>query len=145
MFVGKSNNSIDDKSRLIVPAKFRDELGNKCVMAKSLDRCLTVYTMEEWQKFVDELDKLPRSNPEARVIKRHFHASAAECDIDKQGRVTLPQELKAYAGIEKDLVTVGSNKVIEIWSKEFWQEQLDDSGELIDASKAAEGLEVYGF
>ena len=146
MFVGKYYNSIDNKSRLIVPAKFRDELRGKCVLAKSLDKCLTIYTMEEWQIFADELDKLPKSNPEARVIKRHFNASAAECDIDKQGRLTIPQELKAYAGIEKDLVTVGSNKVIEVWSKEFWDEQLDpDSGELIDASEAAKGLEIYGF
>ena len=146
MFVGKYYNSIDSKSRLIVPAKFRDELRGKCVLAKALDKCLTIYTMEEWQIFADELDKLPKSNPEARVIKRHFNASAAECDIDKQGRLTIPQELKAYAGIEKDLVTEGSNKVIEVWSKEYWDDQLDpDSGELIDASEAAKGLEIYGF
>lgn len=146
MFVGKYYNSIDNKSRLIVPAKFRDELRGKCVLAKALDKCLTIYTMEEWQIFADELDKLPKSNPEARVIKRHFNASAAECDIDKQGRLTIPQELKVYAGIEKDLVTVGSNKVIEVWSKEYWDDQLDpDSGELIDASEAAKGLEIYGF
>ena len=68
------------------------------------------------------------------------------CDVDKQGRITIPQELKIYAGIEKELITVGSNKTIEIWSKEFWEEQLDpDTGELMDASEAAEGLEIYGF
>ena len=146
MFVGKYYNSIDNKSRLIVPAKFRDELGGRCVVAKSLDKCLVIYTKEEWQKFADELDKLPKSNPETRVIKRHFHASAADCDIDKQGRLTIPQELKSYAGIDKELVTVGSNKVIEVWSKEFWNEQLDpESGELIDVSEAAKGLEIYGF
>ena len=66
--------------------------------------------------------------------------------MDKQGRITIPQELKIYAGIEKELITVGSNKTIEIWSKEFWEEQLDpDTGELMDASEAAEGLEIYGF
>ena len=130
MFVGKYYNSIDNKSRLIVPAKFRDELRGKCVLAKALDKCLTIYTMEEWQIFADELDKLPKSNPEARVIKRHFNASAAECDIDKQGRLTIPQELKEYAGIEKDLVTVGSNKIIEVWSKEYWDDQLDPDSHL---------------
>ena len=77
MFVGKYYNSIDNKSRLIVPAKFRDELRGKCVLAKSLDKCLTIYTMEEWKTFADELDTLPKSNPEARVLKRHFNASAA--------------------------------------------------------------------
>ena len=146
MFVGKYYNSIDSKSRVIVPAKFREELGSKCVIAKALDECLTIYTCDEWQKFVDKLDALPTSSPKARKEKRHYFSSAAECDVDKQGRITIPQELKIYAGIEKELITVGSNKTIEIWSKEFWEEQLDpDTGELMDASEAAEGLEIYGF
>ena len=146
MFVGKYYNSIDSKSRVIVPAKFREELGSKCVIAKALDECLTIYTCDEWQKFVDKLDALLTSNPKARKVKRHYFSSAAECDVDKQGRITIPQELKIYAGIEKELITVGSNKTIEIWSKEFWEEQLDpDTGELMDASEAAEGLEIYGF
>ena len=146
MFVGKYYNSIDSKSRVIVPAKFREELGSKGVIAKALDECLTIYTCDEWQKFVDKLDALPTSNPKARKVKRHYFSSAAECDVDKQGRITIPQELKIYAGIEKELITVGSNKTIEIWSKEFWEEQLDpDTGELMDASEAAEGLEIYGF
>lgn len=146
MFVGKYNNSIDSKFRLIVPARFREELRGKCIIAKSLDKCLTIYTIEEWKKFVDKLDELPTSNPASRRVRRHFHSSAAECDIDKQGRLTIPQELREYAGITKDLVTVGSNRVIEVWSKEYWDAELDpDTGELLDASEAAEGLEVYGF
>lgn len=146
MFVGKYNNSIDGKFRLIVPSKFREELRGKCIMAKSLDKCLTIYTMEEWKKFVDKLDELPTSNPNSRRVRRHFHSSAAECDIDKQGRLTIPQELREYAGIEKDLITVGSNKVIEVWSREQWDAELNpDTGELLDASEAAEGLEIYGF
>lgn len=146
MFVGKYNNSIDDKYRLIIPAKFREELGSSCVVAKSLDRCLTIYTVDEWQKFADKLDELPMSNPAARKVKRHFSSSAADCDIDKQGRMTIPQELREYARIEKDLITVGSNKVIEVWGKEQWNSELDpESGDMLDASKAAEGLEIYGF
>jgi len=146
MFVGKYNNSIDSKSRVIVPAKFREELGSKCIIAKALDECLTIYTYEEWEKFVAKLDALPTGNPNARKVKRHYFSSAAECDVDKQGRLTIPQDLKAYAGIEKELITVGSNKTIEIWSKEYWEEQLNpETGELMDASEAAEGLEIYGF
>ena len=81
-----------------------------------------------------------------RKLIRRFHASAAECDIDKQGRVTIPQELREYAGITKELVTIGSNKVIEVWSKERWEAELDpDSGELLDVDEVAEGLEIYGF
>ena len=146
MFVGKHNNSIDSKNRLIVPARFREELRGKCIIAKALDKCLTIYTMEEWKKFVDKLDELPTSNPNSRRVKRHFHSSAAECDIDKQGRLTIPQELREYAGITKDLITVGSNRTIEVWSREYWEAELDpQTGELLDASEVAEGLEVYGF
>ena len=146
VFVGKYYNSIDGKSRLIIPAKFRDALRGKCVLAKSMDRCLTIYPVEEWEKFLNELDELPKSNPRVRQLKRHFHSSAAECDIDKQGRLTIPQEHRAYAGIGKELVTVGSNKFVEVWSKESWDGQIDpETGGLIDASEIAEELGVYGF
>ena len=115
MFVGKYYNSTDSKFRLIVPAKFRDELGCRCIVAKSLDKCLTIYPFGQWEKFVSEkLELLPDSNPNARRLKRHFLSSAAECDVDKQGRLKLPQDLVNYAGIEKDLVTVGSNRTIEV-------------------------------
>ena len=100
MFVGKYYNSIDSKSRVIVPAKFRLELGGRCIVAKALDKCLTVYPFEQWEKFVNEkLELLPDSNPQARRLKRHFLSSAAECDVDKQGRMKIPQDLAEYAGI----------------------------------------------
>lgn len=147
MFVGKYYNSIDSKSRIIVPAKFRDDLEGRCIIAKSLDRCLTIYPRKQWEKFVEEkLEILPTGNPQARKLKRHFYSSAAECDVDKQGRLTIPQDLKDYAGIEKELITVGSDKTIEIWSREYWEEELDpDTGELMNASEVAESMEQYGF
>lgn len=147
MFVGKYHNSIDGKSRVIVPAKFREELGAKCIIAKALERCLTIYPVEQWERFAEEkLEILPTGNPQARKLKRHFYSSAAECDVDKQGRLTIPQELKEYAGIEKDLITVGSNKTIEVWSRELWSHELDpDTGELMNASQLAESMEQYGF
>ena len=147
MFVGKYYNSIDSKSRIIVPAKFRDDLEGRCIIAKSLDKCLTIYPRKQWEKFVEEkLDILPTGNPQARKLKRHFYSSAAECDVDKQGRLTIPQELKEYAGIEKDLITVGSDKTIVIWSRQNWDDELDpDTGELMNASEVAESMEQYGF
>ena len=147
MFVGKYYNSIDSKSRIIVPAKFRDDLEGRCIIAKSLDKCLPIYPRKQWEKFVEEkLDILPTGNPQARKLKRHFYSSAAECDVDKQGRLTIPQELKEYAGIEKDLITVGSDKTIEIWSRQNWDDELDpDTGELMNASEVAESMEQYGF
>ncbi|NLD19303.1 MAG: division/cell wall cluster transcriptional repressor MraZ [Clostridiales bacterium] len=146
MFVGTYYNSIDSKARLIIPAKFRDELGGRCIIAKSLDRCLTIYTNKEWEKLVEKLDELPTGNPNARKLKRYFNSSANLCDVDKQGRLTIPQELREYAGIEKDLITIGSNKTIEVWSKEQWKDELDpETGELMNASDVAESLEQYGF
>lgn len=147
MFVGKFNNSIDSKSRMIVPAKFREELGGKCIIAKSLDKCLTIYPEEQWEKFVKEkLSILPMGNEGARKLRRHFYSSAAECDVDKQGRLTIPQELKEYANIDKDLVTIGSDMTIEVWSRESWYDELDpDTGELMNASDLAESMEQYGF
>lgn len=146
MFVGQYENSIDSKSRLIVPARFRNELGGQCVVAKGIDRCLTINTMDAWQEFLKKLDELPQSNPEARKFKRHFTSGADVCDIDKQGRITLPQKLRAYAGITKELVTIGNSTNIEVWSKEFWDEEIDsDTGEILDASELGRSMEKYGF
>lgn len=151
MFVGKFQNSIDSKSRLIIPAKFREELGGRCVIAQSLDKCLTISTEAEWENFLQELKALPRSNAEARMIRRYFNQSAALCDVDKQGRVTIPQELKEYAGITKELVTIGNIDNIEVWSKEnfekdaFAQAGDDVSASGINASEIAAKLEKYGF
>ena len=147
MFVGKFNNSIASKSRMIVPAKFRDELKGRCIIAKSLDKCLTIYPEEQWEKFVKEkLSVLPMGNEGARKLRRHFYSSAAECDVDKQGRLTIPQELKDYAGIDKELVTIGSDMTIEVWSRESWDKELDpDSGELMIASELEESMEQFGF
>lgn len=151
MFVGKYQNSIDSKSRLIIPAKFREELGGRCVIAQSLDKCLTISTEAEWEIFLQELKALPRSNAEARMIRRYFNQSAAKCDVDKQGRVTIPQELKDYAGITKELVTIGNIDNIEVWSKEnFEKEAFAQAGENvtaseINASEIAAALEKYGF
>ena len=151
MFVGKYQNSIDSKSRLIIPAKFREELGGRCVVAQSLDKCLTISTLAEWEKCLEELKALPRSNPEARMIRRYFNQSAATCDVDKQGRVTIPQELKDYAGITKELVTIGNIDNIEVWSKENWEKDAfaqageDLTAADINASEIAEKLEKFNF
>ncbi len=120
-------------------------------MAQSLDKCLTISTLEEWEKFLGELNQLPRSNPEARMIRRYFNQSAAICDVDKQGRVTIPQELREYAGITKELVTIGNINNIEVWSKEHWEKDaFAQAGENmsagdIDASAIAEKLEKFNF
>ena len=121
MFMGTSNNSIDEKNRMIVPSKLRAGLGSRCILTKGLDKCLYIYTTEDWDKQMEKIARLPESDPKVRAFIRHFCANACECEFDKQGRIIIPQELKAYAGIEKYLVTMGAMSRIEIWSKEVWE------------------------
>lgn len=143
MLVGKYQNSIDAKCRMIIPAKFREDLGGKCVLSKALDKCLEIHPIPEWEMFMEKLGKLPSGDPKARQLARHFYASAVECEVDKQGRLTLPQELREYANIEKDLVTVGSFQKIEIWSREEWDSK--ENATEMSASELAESMMVYGF
>lgn len=143
MLVGKYQNSIDAKGRMIVPAKFRDELGQKCIVSKAIDRCLEIHPMSEWERFMEKLSKLPTADPKARQLARHFYASAVEGEIDKQGRLTLPQELREYANIGKDLITVGSYEKIEVWSKEEWDSS--ESTKEMDPSQLAESMMNYDF
>lgn len=144
MLVGKYQNSIDAKSRMIIPAKFRDELGGKCVVSKALDKCLEIHPTWEWEEFVNgKLRTLSSFDPKARQLSRYFSSSAVECEIDKQGRLTLPQELREYAGIEKELVTVGALQKIEVWSKAMWDKY--ESEEEMSASEIAACMVDYGF
>ncbi|WP_027398732.1 division/cell wall cluster transcriptional repressor MraZ [Anaerovorax odorimutans] len=143
MLMGEYRNSIDVKSRLIVPSKFREELGYKCVLTKGLDNCLYIYPMEEWVKFQEKLSKLPVSDVKARAFVRYFYASAVECELDKQGRITIPQSLKKYANIEKELVTLGVLNKVEIWSKEEWENA--EAGEKLEPTEFAEQMEIYGI
>lgn len=124
MFMGTFDHSIDTKGRVIVPAKFREALGDSFVVTLGLDGCLFVYPEEEWQDFVKQLKELPGSK-EARKLQRYFMAGAAPCDVDKQGRVLIPVGLREKAGLEKDIVFVGVMSKIEIWSKERWEENDD--------------------
>ena len=122
MLMGTYYNSIDAKNRIIVPSKQRDDLGGRCVLTKGLDTCLYIYTMSDWELQLEKIEKLPESVPEIRAFKRSFFGNAVECELDKQGRIVVPATLVEYARIRKDLVTVGTGKKIEIWSKELWDE-----------------------
>ncbi|MEG1458002.1 MAG: division/cell wall cluster transcriptional repressor MraZ [Acetivibrio sp.] len=133
MFMGEYNHSIDTKGRIIVPAKFRESLGEEFVVTQGLDGCLFVYSKEEWENFVKELKTLP-GNKEARQLQRYFMAGAALLEVDKQGRILLPSKLREQALLEKEVVFVGVLNKIEIWSKERWEtnntfENMDDIAE----------------
>ena len=143
MFMGTSYNSIDDKNRMIVPSRLRSGLGARCILTKGLDRCLYIYTSEDWDKQMEKISRLPESDPKVRAFIRHFCANAAECEFDKQGRIVIAQELKAYAGIEKDLVTMGAMSKIEVWSREVWDSP--DNGSKMENEDFAKALAEYNF
>ena len=117
MFMGKYQNSIDAKYRMIIPSKFRDELGYRCILTLGKDKCLYIYPVAEWENVTKDLLVRPTSGSDDRQLVRRFFANANECEIDKQGRIVIPQELREYAGIEKELVTNGLSNIIEVWSK----------------------------
>ena len=143
VFMSQYNHTIDTKGRVIIPAKFREKLGDSFVVTKGLDGCLYGYAQEEWRSFEEKLGTLPITNKDSRQFTRFFLAGAAECELDKQGRILIPSVLREFAGLEKDVVLVGVASKIEIWSKERWDEangQYEDNMDDI-----ARNLESLGF
>ena len=128
MFMGEYSHTIDTKGRLIIPSRFREELGETFVVTKGLDGCLFVFSDEEWKAFEIKLKSLPLTNKNARQFARFFVAGATPCELDKQGRILVPATLREFAGLEKDVVLTGMLNRIEIWSKDKWNENnsLDD-------------------
>lgn len=122
MFMGEYNHTIDAKGRLIIPARFRELLGEEFILTKGLDGCLSIYPMDAWEAFETKLRALPLTNKNARTFTRFFVAGATNCELDRQGRVLVPQPLREFAGLEKEVVLTGNLNRIEIWSKEKWSE-----------------------
>ena len=121
MFMGEYNHTIDAKGRLIIPAKFREVLGDEFVVTKGMDGCLFVFDNSEWQSFAEKLRSLPMIDKEVRQFTRFFLAGAASVEVDKQGRILIPSVLRDFAGITKDTVLIGVGSRIEIWSKDRWE------------------------
>ena len=143
MFMGSYKNSIDAKSRMIIPSKYRDALGLKCVVTKGIDRCLYIYPVDEWDNFAAKLATLPKADANARNFVRPFYANAEECEIDRQGRITISQTLRDYAGIQKELSTMGTGEKIEVWARDVWEN--DENAVDMDGAAIAEGMEKYGI
>ena len=141
MFMGEYNHTVDTKGRLIVPSKFREQLGETFVVTKGLDNCLFVYDNTEWNILEEKFSALPITNASARKFARFFLGSANICEVDKQGRVLLPAGLRDYAKIDKDTVLVGVGSRIEIWSKELWIQ----ANTYDDMNEIAENMEGLGI
>ena len=141
MFYGSYKNTLDTKGRLIVPKAFREQLGEQFMVTRGLDGCLFVFPVEEWNIFEEKLSKLPLTNKEARKVVRFFATGATLCEIDKQGRALIPEMLREFAGMTKEVVIDGSMKRIELWSREKYIEAT--AADDIDASmEALDGLDI---
>ncbi len=141
MFMGEYSHTIDSKGRLIVPSKFRENLGDEFVVTKGLDGCLFVYSQDEWKNIEEKFKQVSLTTKDARKFSRFFFAGAATVEVDKQGRILLPSVLREFAGLEKDIVSVGVLSRIEIWSKDKWQE----SNEYDDMDEIAEHMADLGL
>lgn len=118
MLIGEYRHNIDDKGRITIPSKFREEIGMKFVVTRGLDECLFVYSMDNWNKIVSKLQTLPFTKKDARTFMRFFLSGATVCEFDKQGRINLTNSLILYAGIQKECTIIGVNDRLEIWASE---------------------------
>lgn len=121
MFIGEYSHSIDEKGRLAIPIKFRADLAKGAVVTRGLDNCLFLYSQSEWQKLADKLSKLPISKANTRAFARLMLAGAMDVEIDRQGRIILPDYLRKFAGIKKKVIVAGLYNRLEIWDELKWQ------------------------
>ncbi len=123
MLIGKYTNTLDTKGRVIIPAAFRYDLSEKFILAKGIEKCLNIYPEEEWLNLVERLKKaMPSSKKENRKAIRFFSSNATECEVDKQGRILIPQKLREYASLDRELLFVGGLNKVEIWNPEQYED-----------------------
>lgn len=142
MLMGEFHHNIDEKNRLVIPSKFRNELGEEFIVTRGLDHCLFVYSKDEWDKIVSKLKTLPFTQKDARNFTRFFLSGAAYCEFDRSGRISITSPLIEYADITKECVIIGANDRLEIWSKESWEKFLCDNEN--EFSDIAENLFTIG-
>ncbi len=143
MFMGEFQHSIDEKGRMIIPAKFRDTLGANFIITRGLDNCLFVYPSEDWTALEQKLKALSLMKSDARAFTRFFFSGATECELDKQGRVNIPNSLREHAKLDKDCIVIGVSNRVEIWDKETWNGYAQQSQESFN--EIAEKLVDFSF
>ena len=127
MFIGEYHHTIDEKGRIIIPAKFREELGNNFIVTRGIDNCLFVYSNEKWDMITTKLNALPFTKKDARTFNRFFMSGATDVELDKQGRVNISKPLIDYANLLKDCVIIGTGDRLEVWSQESWDSFFDST------------------
>ena len=140
-FKGEYSHSIDDKGRLIMPAKFREQIGERFVVTKGLDSCLYAYSESEWALIEEKFREIPLTTEKARKFTRFFFSSAEDMSMDKQGRYLIPQNMRDFAGITGEVVTAGALTRLEIWDKDKWQ----NANSYDDVSEIAEYMAELGL
>ena len=120
MFIGEYHHNLDSKGRIIVPSKFREELHTTFILTRGLDGCLTIYSLKQWEKLFEEVNKLPTTKKAARAYVRMLTSTATECTLDSQGRIAIPSFLSKPVNIVKECIIIGANDHIEIWDKQTW-------------------------
>ncbi len=138
MLMGEFHHNIDEKGRLTLPAKFREELGDNFIITRGLEECLFVYTNDEWKKITNKLNSLPFTKKDARSFMRFFLSGATAAEFDKQGRINITSPLVTYADLKKECVIIGVGDRLEIWSSERWNNFYDSNKD--DLSNIAETL-----
>lgn len=132
MFMGEFHHNIDEKSRLVIPNKFRLELGERFIITRGLEKCLYAYSISEWNNIVDKLKRLPFTKKDARTFIRSFFSGAAECEFDRQGRINITSPLVGYADLTKECVIIGANDRLEIWGKANWDNFFTENSEKLE-------------
>lgn len=127
MLMGEYHHNIDDKGRLTIPSKFRDDLGEKFVITRGLENCLFAYSLEDFQKIVAELQKIPFTKKDARQFMRFFLSGATTVEFDKQGRINISSPLISYAELKKECIIIGTGDRLEIWSSNNWNDFFDST------------------
>ncbi|MEO3947445.1 division/cell wall cluster transcriptional repressor MraZ [Gorillibacterium sp. CAU 1737] len=143
MFMGEHQHNMDEKGRLTIPSRFREELGETFVITRGLDQCLFVYPLSEWAVLEQKLKALSLMKSDARAFTRFFFSGAIECELDKQGRVNLPKNLTEHAKLDKECVVIGVSNRVEIWSREVWSDYAQKSEESFN--EIAEKLVDFDF
>lgn len=136
---GEYQHNIDAKGRLFIPAKLREDLGKSFIVTKGLDECLFVYSAAAWDVLEEKINQLPMSK--SRQLQRFFFSSAADCIPDAQGRVLIPQNLREYAGLQKEVTVIGVSGRVEIWDAARWKKFNSD----LTPESIAEAMEELGF
>ena len=136
MLMGEYHHNIDDKGRLVIPNKYRDELGDTFIVTRGIEKCIFVYSLDEWNNMVNELKELPFTRKNARTFMRMLMSGATECELDNNGRINIPSPLVNYASIDKECVVIGVGDRLEIWSNEgfdnFFNENIDNFDEIAE-------------